>query len=138
MTLLDHVKGIFGLSCGFWLIYCVYVSIRIERFIVKRYEVETDLLNTLFFREHATFTRYLPDFFSSTIYNAHILMHLWGWRLYKNRKMFRDIDNPEIVTQHFSAKEIRQAKWFAISGIIIVMHCICNYIFSFIWPDVFD
>jgi hypothetical protein len=138
MTPLDHVKGILGLSCGFWIIYGVYISIRIERFIVKRYEQETDLLNTVFFKKHATFTRSLPDFFSSSLYNAHLLMCVWGWRLYKNRKMFRDIDNPKIVTQHFSTKEIRQAKWFLISGIAFILHGAAYYIFSLIWPDVFD
>jgi hypothetical protein len=52
--------------------------------------------------------------------------------------MYRDIDSPEIVTQHFSRKEIRQAKWFAISGILIIIHCIAYYTFNFIWPEVFD
>jgi hypothetical protein len=36
--------------------------------------------------------------------------------------MFRDIDNPKIVTQYFSAKEIRQAKWFLFSGIAFFLH----------------
>jgi thiosulfate reductase cytochrome b subunit len=138
MTPLDHFVGIFAISGCIWLILCIYISIRIERFIVKRYEQETDLLNTVCFREHATFTRYLPDFFSSALYNAHLLMCVWGWRLYKNRKPFRDIDNPEIVTQHFSAKEIRQAKWFLVSGTAFLLHCVAYLIFSFIWPDVFD
>jgi hypothetical protein len=138
MRPIDHLVGIWATSCGFWLIYGVYISIRIERFIVKRYEEETDLLNTVCFREHATFTRYIPDFFSSALYNAHLLMCVWGWWLYKNRKPFRDIDHPEIVTQHFSAKEIRQAKWFAISIIVLCLHGAAYYIFSFIWPDVFD
>jgi hypothetical protein len=137
MTPLEHFKGIFGISCGFWIIYCVYISIRIERFIVKRYERETDLLNTVFFREHASFTRYIPNFFSSALYNAHLLMCVWGWRLYKNRKIFRDIDSPDIVTQHFSAKEICRAKWFFISGIVFFLHGPTYYIFSLIWPDIF-
>jgi hypothetical protein len=132
MTPLDHFVGIFAISGCIWLICGFYLTIKIKRFIVKRYEQETNLLETVFFREHATFTQYLPDFFSSSLYNAHLLMCVWGWRLYKNRKMFRDIDNPEIITQHFSAKEIHQAKCYLISGIMFVMHCICYYIFSFI------
>jgi hypothetical protein len=36
-------------------------------FIVKRYEQQTSLLDTVFFKEHATFTRYIPDFFSSAM-----------------------------------------------------------------------
>lgn len=120
------------------MIYCLYISIRIERFIVKRYEQETELLDTVFFREHATFTRYIPDFFSSAMYTSHLLMCLWGWRFYKNRKMYRDIDNPEIITHHFSKKEIRQAKWFAISGLMFAIHGVLYYVFRLIWPEVFN
>ena len=137
MMPIDHLKGFWSLSGGFWLIFCLYVSLRIERFIVKRYEQETQLLDTVFFKEHATFTRYIPNFFSSAMYTAHLLMCLWGWGLYKNRKMYRDIESPEIVTRHFSTKEIRQAKWFAISGLIFFSHGIAYYIFKSIWPEVF-
>jgi hypothetical protein len=52
--------------------------------------------------------------------------------------MYRDIDNPKTVTRHFSKKEIRKAKWFAISGLIIVAHGIGYYVFRSIWPEVFD
>ena len=138
MTPIDHLKGILCISAGAWGIYCLYIIIRTESYFKKRYEQETGLLNTVFFKEHATFARYLPYFLSSAMYNSHLLMCSWGWRIYKNRKAFRDIDNPEIVTQHFSAKEIRQAKWFAISGLIVAIHVIAYYIFNFIWPEVFD
>jgi hypothetical protein len=138
MTPLDHFVGIFAISGGCWLIYSLYISIRVQRFIVNRYEQETDLLNAVFFKEHAAFTRYMPDFLSSAMYSSHLLMHIWGWRLYKNRKMFRDIGNPEIVTQHFSTQEIRQAKWFLISLLASSIHCAAYFIFSSIWPDVFD
>ena len=134
----DFIAGIWGLSLCSWGIYGLYIAIRIERFIVKRYEHETNLLETVFFKEHATFTRYIPDFFSSAMYSSHLLMCLWGWRIYRNRKMYRDIDSPEIVTRHFSAKETRQVKWFAISGLIVVIHGIAYYIFRSIWPDVFS
>jgi hypothetical protein len=138
MTLVDHLAGIWATSCGFWVIYGLYISIRIERFIVKRYEQQTNLLDTVFFREHATFTRYIPDFFSSAMYTSHLLMCVWGWGFYKNRKMYRDIDSAETITGHFSAKEIRQAKCFAISGLIFIIHGIAYYIFKLIWPEVFD
>ena len=138
MTPADHLAGILAISGGFWIIFCIYVSIRIERFIVKRYETESNLLDTVFFKEHATFTRYIPDFFSSAMYTSHLLMCLWGWRFYKKRKMYRDIDRAETVTQYFSKKEIRQAKWFAISGIIIIIHFIAYYIFGYIWPEAFS
>lgn len=138
MTGLDYLKGIWGISLCSWGLFCLYISIRIERFIVKRYEHETDLLDTVFFKEHATFTRYIPDFFSSAMYTSHLLMCVWGWRIYKNRKMYRDIDNPEIINRHFSKKEVRKAKWFAISGLIIAIHGIAYFIFRSIWPEVFD
>lgn len=138
MTPIDHLKGMLSISACAWVVFGLYIAIRIERFIVKRYEHETNLLDTVFFKEHATFTRYIPDFFSSALYSSHLLMCLWGWRIYRNRKMYRDIDGPEIVMQHFSAKETRQVKWFAISGLIVVIHCIAYYIFRSIWPDVFS
>jgi hypothetical protein len=138
MTLEDHLVGILSTSACFWLIACLYVSLSIERFIVKRYEQETDLLDTVFFKEHATFTKHIPNFFSSAMYTSHLLMCVWGWGIYKNRKMYRDIDNPKAVTRHFSKKEIRKAKWFAISGLIIVAHGIAYYVFRSIWPELFD
>jgi hypothetical protein len=138
MTPIDHLKGFWGLSGGFWLLFGLYISIRIEGFIVKRYEEETDLLNTVFFREHATFTRYIPDFFSSAMYASHLLMCVWGWWLYAKRKVFRDIKDPFFVIQHFSPKEIRRVKWFAISCLIVVLHVIAFLIFRSIWPEVFS
>jgi hypothetical protein len=135
IKLFSEILSLSGCIC---LIFCVYISFRIERFIVKRYEQETDLLDTVFFREHATFVQYIPDFFSSALYNAHLLMCVWGWWLYQNRKMFRDIDNPKNVTQHFSAKEIRKTKWFLISGLSFFLHGAAYLIFRLIWPDAFD
>jgi hypothetical protein len=134
----EYIDVIFSISCGFWLIYCFYISIRVQRFIVKRYEEETDLLNTVFFKEHATYSRYIPDFFSTATYATHLMFCLWGWRLYKNKKPFRDIDEPEKITQHFSVKEIRKVKRLSISLIAVCLHGAAFYIFSFIWPAVFD
>lgn len=138
MTQIDYLRGLWGLSGGFWLIYCLYISIRSMRFIVNRYEQETDLLETIFFKEHATFTRYLPDFFSSAMYSSHLLICKWGWRIYHNKKMFRDIDNPEMILRNFSTKEIRKIKWYAISGLMFIIHCVLYYIFRYMWPEVFD
>ena len=137
MMPIENLIGFWSLSGGFWLIFCLYISFKIERFIVKRYEQETNLLDTVFFKEHATFTRYIPNFFSSAMYTSHLLMCLWGWGMYKNRKMYRDIESPEFVTQHFSTKELRQAKWFAISGLVFFVHGIAYYVFRSIWPDFF-
>ena len=60
----EHFAQIFAVSLCAWGIYSLYISFRIRRFIIKRYEQETDLLNTIFFKEHAKFTRYLPYLFS--------------------------------------------------------------------------
>jgi hypothetical protein len=119
---------IVALSGCFWIIYGLYVSIRIEFFIVKRYEVETDLMDAIFFKEHATFTRSLPAFFSSALYTGHLLMLLWGWRMYRKKKAFRDIDDPSKVLNHFSKDELRRVKTFGISCIILTAHVIIVYI----------
>ena len=120
------------------MLFAFYNSLRIRRFIIKRYEQETDLLNTVFFKEHAKFTRYLPYLFSSVTYTTHLLMCVWGWRLYGKRKVFRDVDDPSMVVQHFSEMEIRRVKWFAINGIILISHGIAYLIFRSIWPEVFS
>jgi hypothetical protein len=128
----------FAFSLCLWGIYCFYISIRIERFIVKRYEQETDLLDTVYFKEHATFIQYIPNFFSSAMYTSHLLTFIWGWKYFRKRKPYRDIKEAHDVIRHFSEKELRQAKWFAISGLIVLIHIIAYYIFKFIWPAVFN
>jgi len=128
---------IVSLSGCFWLLFGLYISIRIQRFIVKRYEQETDLLNGVYFKEHATFTRYLPDFFSSTLYTSHLLTFIWGWNYFKKRKAYRDINNAKDVIRHFSTQEIRWVKWFAIIGLMLTIHGVCYFIFRSIWPEVF-
>ena len=138
MTLIEHLAGLWGLSGCSWLLYAVYNSFRIRRFIIKRYEDETDLLNTIVFKEHVVFTRYLPDFFSSVSYTVHLLICLWGWPLYGNKKAFRDIKDPSTVTRHFSQKEIRRVKWFAINGLILISHGIAYLVFRSIWPTEFS
>ena len=137
MTPLDHFVGIFATSACLWGIYCLYCIFSI-RFIVKRYEQETDLLNTVFFKEHVTFARYLTAFHSSGLYAAHLLMCVWGWRIYSKRKNFRDIKNPEMVTRHFSSKEIRRVKRAIVVVGIVVLHGIVYLIFRSIWPEVFS
>ena len=138
MKLPDHLAGLWGISICAWGLFAFYISFRIERFIVRRYEQETDLLNTIFFKEHASFTRGIPGFFSSAMYTSHLLMCVWGWWFYKNKKVFRDIEDPTYVVQNFSTKEIRCAKWFAISCAVIGNHIIAYLIFRSIWPETFD
>ena len=134
---LNLFVDIFALSGGFWLIYGFFNIYRIRSFVVERYERETDLLNTVFFREHATFTRYLPTFFSSALYAGHLLLCLWGWRIYGKRKVFRDIEAPEVIIQHFSKKEIGKLNIYGISLILVILHFFAYFIFSYIWPDIF-
>lgn len=138
MDFIEHFAQVFAVSLCVWGLYCLYCSIRIERFIVKRYEQETDLLNTVYFREHAIFTRYIPDFFSSALYAGHLLTFLWGWNFHRKRKPYRDIKDANEVIRHFSNREIRWVKWFAISFLIVATHGIMYYVFRFIWPEVFS
>jgi hypothetical protein len=138
MTTVDHLAGIWGGSLCLWGLCALYCHFSIMRFIVKRYEQETDLLNTVFFTKHATFARYLHSFHSSAIYTSHLLMCTWGWRFYRKRKNFRDIENPEVVTRHFSSNEIWRVKRTAIVGGIVVLHWIAYFIFKTIWPEVFS
>jgi hypothetical protein len=134
---LELLVGPFALSGCFWLLYGFYAILRVQWFIVDRYERETDLMSSVFFREHANFTRALPDFFSSSIYTGHLSMCLWGWRLYGNRKAFRDITDPSLIVAHFSQKEIRRVKKLLVSTLIVTIHVIALYIFRFIWPETF-
>ncbi len=127
----EHLRGLLSLSIGFWLLIFMFYSIRIHLFIVKRYEQETDLMDTVFFREHATFTRYLPNLVSSMFYKTHLLICIWGWKLYGKRKIFRDIDNPISVTKHFSISEIRRLKILAISALVVLFHMIVYVILLF-------
>ncbi len=145
MTLEEHLVGILCTSGCFWGLFGLWTGLSIQRFIIKRYEVETDLSQTINFTRLAPFVKYLPDFFSSPLYLGHLLSFVWGWRVVKfikeKRKMiyyYDDIDNPDDVTRHFSEKEIRKAKRFVIICFIIVAHGIVYYIFRSIWPEVFD
>jgi hypothetical protein len=115
---IELFSEIFALSGCSWALFGLYTIFRVQWFIVKRYEQETKLLDTVFFKEHLTFSKYAPNFFSSAFYGAHLLMCVWGWWLYGKRKIFRDIEDPQYVTQHFSKKEIRHVKWVIISGLI--------------------
>jgi hypothetical protein len=126
-----------ALSICAWLIYVFYITLRVQRFIVKRYEVETDLMDTIFFKENATFTRIVPSFFSSTMYTVHLLMCLWGWRIFRKQKVFRDVDNPSKVVNHFSSAELSKVKRSAVGVLIVVLHGIAYYAFKYIWPEIF-
>jgi hypothetical protein len=138
MTSLDYFIGFWGISLCFWGLFGLYISIRIERFIVKRYEQETDLLNTIYFKEHATFTRSMPNFFSSAIYTSHLLTFIWGWKYFRKKKPYRDIKKADDVIRNFSNQELRWAKWFVICCLIIAIHGAAYYTFQVLWPEVFN
>jgi hypothetical protein len=141
----DHLVGILSTSACFWALFSLYTALSVQRFIVKRYEKETDLSQTIYFSQLMPFAKYLPGFFSLPLYVYHLLSFVWGWRFVKfikeKRKMinyYDDIDSPEDVTRHFSKKEIRKAKRLVICVAIVVIHGIVYYVFRFIWPEVFD
>ncbi len=129
--------NLFAVSACFWMVFGLINILLVKSFIVKRYEQETHLLNTSFFKNHATFTHYLPGFLSSAIYTGHLLMCLWGWRMFGRKKAFEDIDHPEMITNHFSSREIAQIKRHAIAIIIVLLHFLAFSIFMQIWPERF-
>ena len=121
---------VFAISACIWLLVFLAVVIVVTRFIVKRYEDETDLLSSVFFKEHATFTRMLPGFFSSAIYSFHLAVSCWGWKIYSEKKLFRDVEDPRLIYEKFSANEIRLVKWLLIIGVIMSVHLTFFYIYS--------
>jgi hypothetical protein len=144
MDSIDHFAQIFAISLCAWGLFGLYIILCVKRFIVKRYEEETDLGRTVFFTHHMPFAKYVPDLFSSSLYCGHLLAFIWGWKIIKfikeNRERvtyFDDIDSPEFVTRHFSAKEIRRVKMVAIIGLVLFIHGIAYYIFRSIWPEMF-
>ena len=141
MTSIEHIKGIYYLSTGFWLLFSIYSFLTVKKFIVKRYEKETGLINTIYFTKHYTFIQALPDILASCIYATHLLTFTWGWKFVefiKNRRKnviyYDDIENPEKVTCHFSRKEIRSVKISAICMLIVILHIVGMEIIEFIWP----
>lgn len=134
MTTIINIKAIWALSLGVWGLLLLYTSFRVRRFIVKRYETETDLLNTVYFRKHATFTKGLPTLISSPLYIAHLVSFLWGWNYFKNRKPYKDIEDANVVKEHFSKNEIRLVKSFVIIGLIVILHCAFYSMAELVYP----
>ena len=136
MEFIGHFKGLYCISAGSWLIFGLYSISSIKKFIIKRYEEETNLLGTAFFREHFAFAPYQPSFFSSGLYAAHLLMCIWGWQFFKGR-VFIDIASPDIITQHFTEEEISRVKRLVFVFLIIFLHLIGMELINWIRPGTF-
>ncbi|MGD9366430.1 MAG: hypothetical protein PVH87_12080 [Desulfobacteraceae bacterium] len=142
---IELMLDIFAISGGFWMIFGLYTGLSIQRFIVQRYEKETDLSQTIYFSQLIPFAKYLPNFFSSPLYIGHLLSFVWGWKFVKfikekrkKVKYYDDISSPEDVTRYFSRKEIRRVKRFAIIGFIVIIHVVAYFVFRSIWPEEFN
>lgn len=134
---IELVADILSISGCIWLLISLFIVFRINGFIVRRYEDETSLLQTVFFKDYVTFTRGLPNFFSSACYGAHLMMCTWGWSIYGKKKVFCDIQDPGQVTKHFSDNEIRRVKILLLCGLIILLHAGIYLVYKFFWPGVF-
>ena len=115
---------LFLITTMFWIIVYMVCIVRISKFIVPRYEKETNLLEFIFFQRHMTFTRYLPVYQSTAIYCGHLSIFIWGWRLYRNRKVFRDIKDPKEILGVFSHDEINAVKRQGLVALIAFIHLI--------------
>jgi hypothetical protein len=136
-------KSIYSFSACGWLVFGLYLVFSVQRFIVKRYEQETNLSDTKFFKEHLPFTKHLPSFFRSTVYSCHLILFTWAWKAIqkgKARKRIRyydDINTQRDVMRYFSQQEIRRVKLVVIVLVIITAHVIGMDVVDWIWPDIF-
>lgn len=136
---------LFAVSFGFWMLYGVYSTLRVRFFIVKRYEQDTELSQTKYFKVTAPWTAYMPAFMRSEVYSSHLWKFVVYWnkdRFEKKKKMgeisvYDDIKSPEQVISHFSKKEINRVKCVALVHLCVLIHLTVLIVFSFIWPDEF-
>ena len=133
------------LSAGFWLILGFISILFINGYIVKRYEVETQLSKTIYFTNYMPFVKYLPKFFRSGFYVVHLLHFVWFWKFVKfvkekrpNAGYFDDIRAPEEITRHFSSRDILKAKISAFLVVIVSLHVTAFYFTKLIWPEHFQ
>jgi hypothetical protein len=126
------IAEIWGASLCFWGHFSLYNSFRIRRFIIKRYEQETHLSQTKYFKEWMPWVKHMPPFFKSVMYSSHLWKFAWYWKKNKfetEKKMgkieiYDDIKGPEQVTRHFSEKEIRRVKRMALLYLCIALHAV--------------
>lgn len=140
-SLLDY----FAVSFLFWMIFGMYSIVKIKGFMVERYERQTNLHQTLYFRRYMPFVKYLPDFFSSGMYAAHLLWFVWFWKLVKFIKdkrpqigYFDDIASAEDVTKYFTDKEVRLTKRWAVIFALLLFHAVAFYVLKQIVPNEFS
>ncbi len=124
MSQLEFIKFVFGLSGCTWMLIWLFVHLSVMRFIVPRYEEETGLIDTVYFKKLMPFAKYIPSFWSSIFYIVHLANFMWFWRWIQHSKIYRDIDCAEEITGKFSAKEIRRVKLQIVSIIIAGIHLI--------------
>lgn len=127
----EFLYDVFVVSFLFWIFYGIYSIFIIKKFIIRRYENETNLLDTIYFKEHFTIVKVLPDFFSAGIYAIHVISCAWGWRIYGDRKIFRDISTPERVLKNFSRKELWMIKRVFVIVFILLLHFITFSVLQF-------
>jgi len=129
---------LFCLSAFFWGLLWLFVHLSVMRFIVPRYEKETGLIDTIYFKKLMPFAEHIPSFWSSIFYIVHLAFCLWSWRWIQHSKILKDIDSAEDVIGHFSVKEIRRIKLQIVSLIIVGSHFFAFPIIKWKWPGAFD
>jgi hypothetical protein len=147
MTGIELFSYIFFFSACLLGLYGLYITIRVRFFIVKRYEEETNLSQTRYFREMMPWVQHFPPFLRSPIYLAHLLKFRWlgkGNRFDRKRKdskgdiiYYNDIESPKQVTSHFSEKEIKQVRRAAYTISFFILYIVAFNIFKLIWPETF-
>lgn len=116
----------------------------VQRFIMKRYEQETNLSKVRFFSDYLSFSSRLPTFFRSPIYTCHLILYLWGWKIVekgkekRNVRYYDDIESKEDVLRYFTRKEILLVKAELLSLIVITLHVIGLDLIGLLWPGFLD
>lgn len=135
-----NAKDLYNLSACIWLLICAFLIFSVQRFIVKRYEQETNLSQLQFFNEHLKFSGKLPSFFRSSIYTCHLILFIWGWKMIKkgkekkNIRYYNDTGSRDDVLKYFTKQEIFCVKFEVFALIVISLHVIGMDIIGWFWP----
>lgn len=99
LTLIELVMFILVMICLF-MIFIVQ-----SRYIVKRYEEETDLGQNKYFK-HGIYLNFLPSIFKPVFYSAHLFAAMiLNDRIMKKHPAFIDAPSREEILSYFSRKE---------------------------------